>query len=163
MNIPDQVPNNMIDAVDDNNGQFYDEEEEGNDEALNLKQIAETQQPAPQLNIEQHISKKKNNSIENSISIASVMEEICQEGEEDKSSQSSAVASLPASAGNNSRGLQSIRNADRRQVQGGSTNTSTEEEDTDDGDDQGEVNEEEEEAESSGVNDNNIDEDTTRM
>jgi len=41
--------------------------------------------------------------------------------------QSSAVASLPASAGNNSRGSQSISNDDRRQVQGGSTYTSSEE------------------------------------
>jgi len=43
------------------------------------------------------------------------MEEIFQVA--DTPLQSSAVASLPASAGNNSRGLQSISNADRRQVQ----------------------------------------------
>jgi len=72
------------------------------------------------------------------------MEEICKEAEGDMPLQSSAVASLPASTGNNSRGLQSISNGDRRQVQGGSTHISSEEEDTDDRDVQGEDDEDEE-------------------
>jgi len=86
----------MTDAVNDNNGEFYEEEEEGNDEDLDLKQIAETQQPAPQPNQEQHISKRKNKSIGNAISIMSVMEGIHREPEGDMPSQTSAVTSLPA-------------------------------------------------------------------
>ena len=90
------------------------------------------------------------------------MEEICREAETDTPSQSSSVASLPASDGDNLRGSWSQSYADTRQVQGGSTNTSTEEEESDDGDDQGE-DDDEEEAENSGVNDDNIDKDTARM
>ncbi len=89
------------------------------------------------------------------------MEDICQEAEGDMPLQISTVASLPASAGNNSRGLQSISNGDRRQVQGGSTHTSSEEEDSDDRDDQGE-DDEDAEAQCSGINQDNINEGTAR-
>ncbi len=90
------------------------------------------------------------------------MEEICREAETDTPLQSSVVTSLPASAGNNSRGLWSQSIADKQQVQGRSTNTSTEEEDSNDGDDQGEY-DDEEESENSGVNDDTIEKDTARM
>jgi len=66
----------MTDVTNNNNKMIDEEEEEESDEDLDLKQVAETQQPSPQPNVKQHISKKKK-SIENSISIASVMEEIC--------------------------------------------------------------------------------------
>jgi len=44
-----------------------------------------------------NIYQRRKKSIENSIRVANVMEEICQEPEGDMPSQSSAVASLPAS------------------------------------------------------------------
>jgi len=56
--------------------------------------------------------KKEQKTVKNSVSIASVMEGICQEAERDTPLQSSTAASLPASAGNNSRGLQNQSNAD---------------------------------------------------
>jgi len=53
-----QLHNNMTDVANDNNKQMEEEEEES-DEDPNLKQAAETQQPSPQPNYKQHISKKK--------------------------------------------------------------------------------------------------------
>jgi len=148
-------------TMNKNNEILHDEEEEDIDEQRHLKQATETQQPSPQPNIEQHATTKK--PIEHSVSIASVMEEICREVETNTPSQSPAVASLPASAGNNSTDSQSRIYADNRQQQGGSTCSSNDEEDSDDGDNQGQ-DDDEEETETSGLNDdNNIDEDTARM
>ena len=148
-------------TMNKNNEILHDEEEEDIDEQRHLKQATETQQPSPQPNIEQHATTKK--TIEHSVSIASVMEEICREAETNTPSQSPAVASLPASAGNNSTDSQSRIYADNRQQQGGSTCSSNDEEDSDDGDNQGQ-DDDEEETETSGLNDdNNIDEDTARM
>jgi len=137
-----------------------EEEEEHSDEQPDDKQAAETQQPSPPPIIERHAKKKK--AIEHSVSIASVMEEIRREAESNSPSQSPAVASLPASAGNNSTGSRSRISADNRQQQGGSTCSSNYEEHSDDGDNQGQ-DDDEEETETSGLNDDdNIDEDTAR-
>ena len=148
--------------MNENNEILHDKEEEDSDKHPELKQAAETQQPSPQPNIKRHTTKKNKSAIENSVSIASLMEGIHKEAETDTPLQNLAVASLPASAGNNSRGLQSQTYADTRQVQGESTNTSTEEEESYDGDYQCE-DDDEEEAENNGQNNDNIDEDTARM
>jgi len=143
--------------MNENNEILHAEEEEDGNKQPDCKQAAETQQPSPQLNIKQHISKENKKAIKNSVSIVSVMEEICTEAETETPLQSLAAACLPPSAGNTSRGLWSQTYADTRQAQGGSTNTSTEEEESYDGDYQCEEDDEEDEAENSGQNDDNID------
>jgi len=148
--------------MNENNEILHDDEEEDSDKQPDLKQAAETQQPSPQPNIKWHATKKNKKAIKNSVSIASVMEEICREVETDTPLQSLAVATLPANAGNDSRGLWSQAYADTRQVQGESMNTSNEEEDSDNGDYQCE-DDDEEEAKNNGQNNDNINEDTARM
>jgi len=146
--------------MNENNEILHAEEEEDGDEQPDGKQAAETQQPSPQPNMERRATKKNRKAIEHSVSIASVMDEIRREAETNTPSQSPTVASLPATAGDNSRGSRNQSYDDTRQVQGGSINTSNEEEYSDDGDNQGQY-DEEEEAENSG-NDDDIDEDTAR-
>ena len=66
--------------MNENNEILHDKEEEDSNKHPHLKEAAETQQPSPQPNIEQHAITKP---IENAVSIASVMEEIHKEVETD--------------------------------------------------------------------------------
>jgi len=73
---------------------------------------------------------------------------------------SPAVASLPASAGNNSRGLHIVSNSKRRQLQGHSTANTPSEEESDDRDNQ--VEDDKDKKADSSESDKNDDKNTAR-
>jgi len=103
--------------MNEKNEILHDKEEEDSDKDPDLKQAAETQQPSPQPNIEQHTTKKNKKSNQKCSKYCKCHGRNPQRSGIRNTLANLAVATLPASAGNNSRGLQSQIYADTRQVQ----------------------------------------------